>query len=85
MYHDVGLKILNLDFTIFRCSIFYPIILIVLCSVNHLKSGKVYRGYSFLAKFFEMAACPNVNSFDFEMEENDQINSEKHRPLILRA
>ena len=45
MYHSDGLKILNLDFTIFCCDIFYSINFIVLCS--DLKSRKVYRGYSF--------------------------------------
>ena len=47
MCHSDGLRILDLDFTIFCCGIIYSIILIVLCSVNDLKSGKVYRGYSF--------------------------------------
>ena len=72
--HSNGLKILNLDFTIFCCGIFYSIILIVLCSVNHLKSGKVYlRGPTFFAKFFKMTASSSakselmVNSSDFEV------------------
>ena len=42
-----GIKFPDLDLAIFCCNIFYSIILIVLCSVNHLKPGKVYRGYSF--------------------------------------
>ena len=41
MYHRDWLKIPNLDFTIFCCGIFYSIMLVVLCSVNHLKSGNV--------------------------------------------
>ena len=89
----MGKKILNLDFTIFCCGTFYFIILIVpiLCSVNHLKSEKVYRGYILLAKFFKMAARSStkselrINSADFEVGENDQIISEKQRPLVLRA
>ena len=44
MYRGNGL---NSDFTIFCCGTFYSIILIVICSANHLKSGKVYLGYSF--------------------------------------
>ena len=89
-----GLKILNLDFTIFCCSIFYSIILIVLCSVSHLKSGKVYpRGTVLLAKFFKMTARSSdkseltVNSSDFEVVEHDQIISEKQmkirKPLCI--
>ena len=62
MYHSDGLKILNLDFTIFCYSILYSVILIVLCSVNHLKSGKVYRGTVLLAKFFKMAARSSTKS-----------------------
>ena len=72
--HSNGLKILNLDFTIFCWGIFCSIILIVLCSVNHLKSGKVYlRGPTFFAKFFKMTASSSakseltVNSSDFEV------------------
>ena len=75
MYHSNGLKILNLDFTVFCCGIFYSIILIVLCSVNHLKSGKVYpRGTDSLANIFKMTASSSakseltVNSSDFEVE-----------------
>ena len=88
MYYSDGLKILTLDFTIFRCGIFNSIILIVLCSVNHLKSGRVYQGYSSLEKSFKMAARSSakpelkVNSADFEVGENDQIISGKQWLLI---
>ena len=68
--------------------------LIVLCSVNHLKSGKVYpRGTVLLAKVFKMTARSSakseltVNSFDFEVVEHDQIVSEKQmkirKPLCI--
>ena len=62
MYHSDGLKMLNLDFTISYCSIFYSIIFIAFCSVNHLKFGKVYQGYSFASKFFKMAAHSSTKS-----------------------
>ena len=78
MYHGDKLKTLNLDFTIFCCGTFYSIILIVLYSVSHLKSGKIYQGVPVsFANFFKMAACPSakfelrVNSADFEVGEND--------------
>ena len=91
MYHSDGLKILNLNFTMLCCDIFYSIVLIVLCSVNHLRSRKVYRGYSSFAKFFNMAARSGaksecrVNSADFEVGENGQILSEEQQSLVLRA
>ena len=88
MYHSNGLKILNLDFTIFCCGIFYSIILIVLCRVNYLKSGKVYpRGIVSLAKFFKMTARSSakselrVNTSDFEVVEHDQIISGKQMKI----
>ena len=72
MYHSDCLKLLNLDFPSIFCGIIYYISLIVLCSVSHLKSGKVYRGTVSLAEFFKMAARSStkselrVNSADFE-------------------
>ena len=94
MYHSNGLKILNLDFTIFCCGIFYSIILNVLCSVNHIKSGKVYPwGTVLLAKFFKMTARSSakseltVTSSDFEVVQHDQIISERQmkirKPLCI--
>ena len=79
MYHSF-----QINFIIFCCVIFYSITLIVLCNVNHLKSRKG-------AKFFKIASCSStkcelrIDSADFEVEENDQIISEKQRPLALRA
>ena len=79
---------MNLDLTIFSCGIFYYIILIVFCSVNHLKFEKVYpQGTVLLAKFFKMTARSStkseltVNSSDFEVAEHDQIISEKQMKI----
>ena len=91
MYRGDGLKILHLDFTIFCCSIIYSVILIIFCSVNHLKSGKVYWGVLFcLLKFSKWLPRSNaselrVNSADFEVGENDQVISQEQRPFVLRA
>ena len=61
MYHSEGLKVLNLDLTMFCCGIFYSIILIILCSVNHLCLPGVQFCFRIFLKWLP-ALAPSLSS-----------------------